>query len=56
MRETITQHTPVMTRTERKRLAFLTSTHVVDDLYAGHGGLTAWSRDCIPRRIPGKTG
>src|ERR1700722_6034460 len=26
---------PVMTRTERSRLAFLTSTHVVDDLYQG---------------------
>ena len=37
MRETITQRTPVMTRTERKRLAFLTSTHVVDDLYQGAG-------------------
>ena len=35
MRETITQRIPVMTRTERKRLAFLTSTHVVDDLYQG---------------------
>ena len=35
MREKINQHVPVMTRTERKRLAFLTSTHVVDDLYQG---------------------
>ena len=29
------QRVPVMTRTERNRLAFLTSTHVVDDLYQG---------------------
>ena len=35
MREMINQRVPVMTRTERKRLAFLTSTHVVDDLYQG---------------------
>ena len=35
MRETINQRAPVMTGTERKRLAFLTSTHVVDDLYQG---------------------
>jgi FSR family fosmidomycin resistance protein-like MFS transporter len=31
----INQRVPVMTLTERKRLAFLTSTHVVDDLYQG---------------------
>ena len=31
----INQCVPVMTRTERKRLAFLTSTHMVDDLYQG---------------------
>jgi FSR family fosmidomycin resistance protein-like MFS transporter len=31
----IKQRAPVMTRTERNRLAFLTSTHVVDDLYQG---------------------
>ena len=35
MRETSSRRTPVMTRTERGRLAFLTSTHVVDDLYQG---------------------
>ena len=35
MREMINQRVPVMTRIERKRLAFLTSTHVVDDLYQG---------------------
>jgi FSR family fosmidomycin resistance protein-like MFS transporter len=35
MREMINQRVPVMTLTERKRLAFLTSTHVVDDLYQG---------------------
>ena len=35
MREMSSQHVPVMTRPERKRLAFLTSTHVVDDLYQG---------------------
>ena len=29
------QRVPVMTRWERNRLAFLTSTHVVDDLYQG---------------------
>jgi MFS transporter, FSR family, fosmidomycin resistance protein len=35
MAETINRNAPVMTRTERTRLAFLTSTHVVDDLYQG---------------------
>ena len=35
MAETINRNAPVMTSTERTRLAFLTSTHVVDDLYQG---------------------
>lgn len=35
MRETSSRRAPVMTRAERGRLAFLTSTHVVDDLYQG---------------------
>jgi MFS transporter, FSR family, fosmidomycin resistance protein len=35
MRKVSTRRVPVMTRTERTRLAFLTSTHVVDDLYQG---------------------
>jgi MFS transporter, FSR family, fosmidomycin resistance protein len=35
MREMSSQRVPVMTRPERNRLAFLTSTHVVDDLYQG---------------------
>lgn len=35
MGEMFNQRIPVMTRTERRRLAFLTSTHVVDDLYQG---------------------
>ena len=35
MRKVSTQRVPVMTGTERTRLAFLTSTHVVDDLYQG---------------------
>ena len=35
MAEVSTRRVPVMTRTERSRLAFLTSTHVVDDLYQG---------------------
>ncbi len=35
MRDVSTPRVPVMTRTERTRLAFLTSTHVVDDLYQG---------------------
>jgi MFS transporter, FSR family, fosmidomycin resistance protein len=35
MREMFNQRIPVMTRLERNRLAFLTSTHVVDDLYQG---------------------
>jgi MFS transporter, FSR family, fosmidomycin resistance protein len=35
MRKVSTRRVPVMTRTEGTRLAFLTSTHVVDDLYQG---------------------
>jgi FSR family fosmidomycin resistance protein-like MFS transporter len=35
MRETVSGRAPVMTGSERRRLAFLTSTHVVDDLYQG---------------------
>jgi MFS transporter, FSR family, fosmidomycin resistance protein len=35
MREMTRRRVPVMTRAERTRLAFLTSTHVVDDLYQG---------------------
>ena len=35
MRETINKRAPIMTRAEQTRLAFLTSTHVVDDLYQG---------------------
>jgi FSR family fosmidomycin resistance protein-like MFS transporter len=35
MLEMSSQRVPVMTRPERNRLAFLTSTHVVDDLYQG---------------------
>ena len=35
MRKVSTRRVPVMTGTERTRLAFLTSTHVVDDLYQG---------------------
>jgi MFS transporter, FSR family, fosmidomycin resistance protein len=35
MGEMTNQRIPVMTHTERTRLAFLTSTHVVDDLYQG---------------------
>jgi FSR family fosmidomycin resistance protein-like MFS transporter len=35
MRDVSTPRVPVMTRTDRSRLAFLTSTHVVDDLYQG---------------------
>jgi MFS transporter, FSR family, fosmidomycin resistance protein len=35
MRETTRRRVPVMTRADRSRLAFLTSTHVVDDLYQG---------------------
>lgn len=35
MGELTKQRIPVMTHTERTRLAFLTSTHVVDDLYQG---------------------
>ena len=35
MRHVSARRVPVMTRAERTRLAFLTSTHVVDDLYQG---------------------
>lgn len=35
MRETTGRRAPVIARTDRARLAFLTSTHVVDDLYQG---------------------
>jgi FSR family fosmidomycin resistance protein-like MFS transporter len=35
MRHVSTRRVPVMTRAEQTRLAFLTSTHVVDDLYQG---------------------
>jgi MFS transporter, FSR family, fosmidomycin resistance protein len=35
MRDTISRRATVMTRAERRRLALLTSTHVVDDLYQG---------------------
>jgi FSR family fosmidomycin resistance protein-like MFS transporter len=35
MRETTSQRTPVLTRNERRGFAFLTSTHIVDDLYSG---------------------
>lgn len=35
MREAGTRRVPVMTRADRTRFAFLTSTHVVDDLYQG---------------------
>jgi MFS transporter, FSR family, fosmidomycin resistance protein len=35
MRETTSRRTPVLTRTERRGFAFLTSTHIVDDLYSG---------------------
>jgi FSR family fosmidomycin resistance protein-like MFS transporter len=35
MPEVSTRRGPVMTRADRTRLAFLTSTHVVDDLYQG---------------------
>ena len=35
MRDTINKRAPIMTRAEQARLAFLTSTHVVDDLYQG---------------------
>lgn len=35
MREVSTRRVPVIARADRTRLAFLTSTHVVDDLYQG---------------------
>jgi MFS transporter, FSR family, fosmidomycin resistance protein len=35
MRETTRRRAPVLARADRTRLAFLTSTHVVDDLYQG---------------------
>jgi len=35
MREMTRRRAPVMARADRSRLAFLTSTHVVDDLYQG---------------------
>ncbi|MGH3205362.1 MAG: MFS transporter [Streptosporangiaceae bacterium] len=35
MRDASTRRVPVLTRADRTRLAFLTSTHVVDDLYQG---------------------
>jgi MFS transporter, FSR family, fosmidomycin resistance protein len=35
MRETTRQCAPVLTRTERRRFVFLTSTHIADDLYSG---------------------
>src|ERR1700693_1615859 len=35
MREMSRRRVPAMTHTDRSRLAFLTSTHVVDDLYQG---------------------
>ena len=35
MRETTSQRIPVLTRTERRGFAFLTATHVVDDIYSG---------------------
>src|SRR3984885_1687825 len=35
MRDLTGRRVPLMARTERSRLAFLTSTHVVDDLYQG---------------------
>lgn len=35
MRETTNQRIPVLTRTERRGFAFLTATHIVDDVYSG---------------------
>jgi MFS transporter, FSR family, fosmidomycin resistance protein len=35
MQETTNQRAPVLTRTERRGFAFLTSTHITDDLYSG---------------------
>jgi FSR family fosmidomycin resistance protein-like MFS transporter len=35
MRETKRQRIPVLTRTERRGFAFLTATHIVDDIYSG---------------------
>jgi hypothetical protein len=35
MQKTSGRRAPVLTRTEQTRLAFLTSTHVIDDLYQG---------------------
>jgi len=35
MRETTRRRVPVLAHADRARLAFLTSTHVVDDLYQG---------------------
>ena len=35
MQETTKQRAPVLTRTERRGFAFLTSTHITDDLYSG---------------------
>ena len=35
MRKTTNRHAPVLTRTERRGFAFLTFTHIADDLYSG---------------------
>jgi hypothetical protein len=47
MREVTRGRVPVLARGDRTRLAFLTSTHVVDDLYQGAGLPTALATTAV---------